>query len=98
MAYDAAEAAVVLFGGFNGSPYLNDTWTWQNGAWTQVSPPSSPSPRSDASMAYDRTTHRAVLFGGVNNSTFLGDTWTWAATRSSWGPLDEGSFASFERP
>jgi hypothetical protein len=38
MAYDAAHAQVVLFGGFGGDiggTSLGDTWTWDGTDWTQ---------------------------------------------------------------
>ncbi len=41
---------VILFGGWNGSSYLGDTWVWQGGSltgtWTQASTSASPSPRA----------------------------------------------------
>ena len=42
-----------LFGGFNGTAALNETWTWDGATWTQLSPTTSPSARAGASMAYD---------------------------------------------
>ncbi len=64
MAYDAAGVNLVLFGGFNGTSLLGDTWTWNGTTWTKASPATSPTPRSYASMAYDLGTSQLVLFGG----------------------------------
>ena len=49
MAYDAASNEVVLFGGYNGSVYFGDTWTWDGTdwsvpfrAWIKLNPTSGP--------------------------------------------------------
>jgi hypothetical protein len=33
MTYDATSKKVLLFGGFSGSGYLNDTWTFDGATW-----------------------------------------------------------------
>jgi|HubBroStandDraft_5_1064220.scaffolds.fasta_scaffold04902_1 hypothetical protein len=76
MAYDALTGTVVLFGGGNSSGGFADTWLWSGGAktWTQMFPPTSPSPRA-APLTYDPVTKEIVLFGGGPDN--LNDTWTW---------------------
>jgi hypothetical protein len=81
LAYDAVRGRVVLFGGcadVSCTIRLNDTWAWDGSAWTQLSPSSSPGPRSSASLAFDGTHGVLVLFGGLDSTGVpLGDTWTW---------------------
>jgi hypothetical protein len=77
MAYDAARQEVVLFGGWNGSAYLDDTWTWDGTTWAQRMPPTSPGVRGNFGMAYDAARGEVVLFGGWSGSTHLSDTWSW---------------------
>ena len=48
--------------------------------WTQLSPATSPSARSYASMAYDPAIGKTVLFGGYDGDSELADTWTWNGT------------------
>ena len=48
--------------------------------WTQLSPATSPSARSGASIAYDPATGQTVLFGGNANGTAQADTWSWSGT------------------
>ena len=36
MAYDAASKKVLLFGGFGGTGYLNDTWTFDGATWANT--------------------------------------------------------------
>ena len=72
----------MLFGGDNNAhEYLGDTWIWR-GAWLQMSPVTSPSPRNGAAMAYDGGgSSDIVLFGGESSSgTYFNDTWTWDGT------------------
>ena len=84
MVWDAADQCVLLFGGSNG---VNDTWTFANGAWAQLTPASAPSPRQYAGIAYDPQLgavvlfggHHAVTIGGVSVTLELNDTWTYAA-------------------
>jgi hypothetical protein len=82
MAYDAARARVVLFGGIDVglTVSLGDTWEWDGQIWIQVSD-FGPAPRSRHAMAYDAGRHRLVLFGGLtgfgDNLKTLADTWEW---------------------
>jgi hypothetical protein len=79
MAYDAARAEVVLFGGCCSGGLLNDTWIWDGTTWTEQHPTTSPSARSGMGMAYDAARGEVVLFGGYNGG-LLNDTWTWDGT------------------
>ncbi|MDE1819552.1 MAG: PKD domain-containing protein [Euryarchaeota archaeon] len=94
MTYDAADGYVVLFGGFGCSTgsgcvasLLQDTWQFSGGAWTQLTPTTSPGTRYDASMTYDTADGYVVLFGGLGCSTGSGcaaneiqDTWKFTGT------------------
>jgi hypothetical protein len=79
MAYDAAHAQVVLFGGWDAHRFLGDTWTWDGSDWTQRTPVHSPSVRRAHAMAYDAAHARVVLFGGYGDG-FLNDAWAWDDT------------------
>ncbi len=72
---DPASNAVILFGGTNGTAFFNDTWEYRAGAWTELHPATSPSPRELASAAYDPDDSSIVLFGGWNGTAELNDTW-----------------------
>ena len=88
IAYDYSTHAIVLFGGMtdDATTYLNDTWTWNGDAWTQLHPAHSPEARDEAALVFDPTIGALVLIGGfvqktqADNSTFLGpldDVWKW---------------------
>ena len=86
MADDPATGQVVLFGGENGTTYLNQTWTWNGATWTEQATTANPSPRVGASLAWDPTSNQLVLFGGKDGTgTYLNDTWTWSGT--AWTPV-----------
>jgi trimeric autotransporter adhesin len=78
--YAEGTGALVLFGGYNGTGYLGDTWTYTATGWIQQSPTTSPPARAYGAMAYDGTLAEPTLFGGYNGTTFLGDTWEYSGT------------------
>src|SRR5215216_3827659 len=84
MTYDPDSGKIMMFGGLDGTGYLNDTWMFDGITWTQVSVSHSPPPRAAAQMAYDSVSHKVVLFGGYNGTNYLGDTWLWDGTTSRW--------------
>src|SRR5436190_18204441 len=83
MTYDPASGKIVMFGGFDGTGYLNDTWTFDGVSWILVATDTPPPARAAAQMAYDSVTHKVVLFGGYNGH-YLGDTWLWDGATSQW--------------
>ncbi len=81
MDYDPYMQSVLLFGGQNASgAYLNDTWTFSGGVWTDVSFFSpAPSARAGAGLAFDPAPEEngSVLFGGYGTAGYPNDTWVW---------------------
>ena len=84
MTYDAATRTVVLFSGIrgDGSPPLDDTWTWDGCNWMQQNPATSPPGRSFGHVAFDQRSRKLVLFGGgsANSDLARNDTWLWDGT------------------
>jgi len=80
MATDLAARRVVLFGGWNGSAYLGDTWEYDGVSWTESTAPG-PRARAQHALAYDEARGVTLLFGGLfapGTSGYLGDTWQYA--------------------
>ncbi|MCI4351121.1 MAG: PKD domain-containing protein [Thermoplasmata archaeon] len=89
--YDAADHYVLLFGGltercgpYTATIFLNDTWAYANGNWTNLTGSLvnsvAPSPRWGPGIACDAKDGYVVLFGGLDtNFNALGDTWTYVA-------------------
>src|SRR5579863_875192 len=84
MAYDPVSKKIVLFSGFNGTTYPQETWTFDGTTWSKQKTTVAPSGRAGASMALDRVTRKLVLFGGFDGTHYLGDTWLWDGATSSW--------------
>ena len=95
LTYYPGQNYTVLFGGQANtlkatSSNLNDTWTYWNGTWTNLTSALSSSPpgRFGGAIGYENTVHAVVLFGGlsstVGSSTVFGDTWWFTGSPSGW--------------
>jgi hypothetical protein len=84
MTYDPVSGKIIAFGGFDGTGYLNDTWSFDGTSWTQIVTQSAPPARTAAQMTYDSVTQKVVLFGGFDGTNYLGDTWLWDGSRLQW--------------
>jgi hypothetical protein len=76
MAFDEHRGRLVLFGGYDGVVYLQDTWEWNGTTWTPVATGTGPAARVAPAMAYDPVRQVTWLFGGANTNS-LGDLWAW---------------------
>lgn len=63
---DPESRELILFGGLGREQRFGDTWILdlESGSWEEITPPVSPSPRSDMGLALDPTQRIALLFGG----------------------------------
>jgi hypothetical protein len=68
MAYDQTLKKTVLFGGFDTTNYLDQTWLWDGTAWSQQKnrPPTA---RTLAAMWYDPALKKTVIYGGIGRLT-----------------------------
>ena len=87
MAYDSTTGGALLFGGTSctqgpcGSPSLNDTWTFENGVWQNVTGGAAPPGRVLGQMADDPKDSLVVVFGGGEAAgSRPNDTWGWGAS------------------
>ncbi len=87
LTYDSSTSSVLLFGGLDGSHLYGGTWSYERGAWKNITKESvvDPPARYGAGLAYDTAASYAVLFGGVGASGYLSDTWTFA--KGNWTEL-----------
>jgi hypothetical protein len=86
MAYDAKDGCVVLYGGFNGTAVLSDTWEFASGQWSKLTTKGHPAPVAFASFADDPAAGHVVLFGGVNLTGALSSA-TWEYVSGKWTKL-----------
>jgi uncharacterized repeat protein (TIGR02543 family) len=81
VAWDPVNSRVLRFGGYDGSVFLNDLWSFTLASgWTQLSPAGGPpSARDAAALLYDPVRNRMLLIGG-NNSPPPNDVWALSLT------------------
>jgi hypothetical protein len=75
LAYDAARAQVVLFGGEDASGLRGDAHAYDGATWRALA--GGPAPRAFAGMTYDPLRQVVVLFGGITATGPASDTWEW---------------------
>jgi PKD repeat protein len=86
MTWDGSDGYVLLYGGENahGKP-IGDTWSFQNGTWTNLTATVTGSPPAVVlgSLAADPTSPRTILFGGLTPADTLSQA-TWAYHNRTW--------------
>ncbi len=75
MIYDKHQKQLILFGGWNGKSRINETWSFNNNEWKQLTTENSPNPRNHSYMVYDEKRKKAILFGGHDGENVFGDMW-----------------------
>ena len=105
LAVGGTPARAVLFGGFNETGPLNDTWIFANSAWTQIpTAPAGPGPRYGHALVFLANTGQTILFGGQDpDGTVLGDLWrfngtTWSQVTATGGPGPRARYAAAYDP
>ena len=104
MAYDTRIGAIVMFGANGGLAAPSDTWEFDGGAWTEITPSNEPSTPVGAVTAYDDATGQLVSFGGTPTGGLglSSDTWTfngllWTDHASSAAPpARDGASMAFD--
>jgi hypothetical protein len=64
MVYDERLKKIVLFGGWDETKYLDQTWLWDGATWSEVKN-NRPTSRSNTSMWFDPVLQRTVIYGGI---------------------------------
>ena len=85
LVYDETLKKIVLFGGFDGADYKDDTWTWNGTDWTEVTKNKPPN-RSMHAMWYDPLAKKTILYGGIGREDIeehvkrFADMWSFTGT------------------
>ncbi|HXI41409.1 MAG TPA: Ig-like domain-containing protein, partial [Bryobacteraceae bacterium] len=91
MTYSSFDQKLYLFGGFDGTNFYSDLYTYDvpTNTWTPVVPAGGvkPAGRYRFGFAYDSTNNVILLYGGQNASGILGDTWVFSPATSTWTQL-----------
>jgi PKD repeat protein len=92
MAYDPLLKEVLLYGGYDGTNDLSDMWAFSGGAWSKLSPTSTPGGSSDGAMFWDSSLNEMILFGGDDSSGTASTTWAYA--NGGWTQLFPSAYPS----
>jgi N-acetylneuraminic acid mutarotase len=90
MCYVPSQSLLVVFGGYDGTRYLGDTWAYDiaTDSWTDLAPiGDAPAARGGQSLVYLESENKLLLFGGWNGAKEFGDTWEYDLTANSWTEL-----------
>jgi len=68
MVFDENIKKTVLFGGFDGTNYRNDTWTWDGTNWTEVKK-NKPTNRALMAMWYDPLQKKTIIYAGLGRGS-----------------------------
>jgi hypothetical protein len=89
MAYDAAHANTILFGGSTPDTEIHsDTWAWDGQTWMQASE-TGPARRFPGGMVYDPARQEILLYSGhfadsTGRFTNYDDLWSWDGRIRAW--------------
>lgn len=91
MALLPASGRLIVFGGYDGSNYLADTWAYDiaENEWTNLVPAGElPAARDGHSLVFDPVRDQVILFGGWDGANEFGDTWVYDPAANTWTELD----------
>lgn len=77
----------IMFGGKGTNFEYQDTWNWTGSDWTQLTPTTPPSCRSEHCMGNDRGSGYFIMFGGRDGLGVKNDTWKLDAAGTAWTKL-----------
>ena len=72
MTYDPVSGKIIAFGGFDGTGYLNDTWSFDGTSWAQIATQSAPPARTAAQMTYDSVSSKGSALRRVRRNQLPG--------------------------
>ena len=91
MVYVPEAHGLFLFGGYSANDRVSDTWIYdiEWNVWTELDPPDSPSPRSDAAIVYDPENGVVILHDGYcRDNSHPGDVWVYDFGVDNWRQMD----------
>jgi hypothetical protein len=86
LTYDSSDRSVVYWAGYK-CPSAGDTWTYQGGAWQNVTGASTPPSLYGYSLADDPGVSGLLWFGGACSTCNAGSNWTWKFVAGNWTNL-----------
>jgi hypothetical protein len=79
--YDPADNYSVMYGGYTGVGFYNDTYSYAGGKWTKLSPTKNPTAPTGLRLVYDPAFPGVLAFGGEKpyGAAYYNDTWVFHA-------------------
>ena len=74
-----------VFGGYNGSSFLNDLWKFNGTIWSPVTNAGTPPDRRIKAVLWKDSSGNVYVFGGYSGTSFLNDLWMFNGT--SWSEV-----------
>lgn len=99
--YDSARLRTVLYGGFDGTSILQQTYEFTGNVWTLITPqtPVLPPNATEAVHGYDPVRKRTALFGGFGTSGFSSATYEFSgATNGFFSTFGAGCQTALGEP
>ena len=91
------DSTILLFGGCDNLP-TNETWLFEDGSWSKLSPAKAPPKRWRHTACMFHGT-KVAIFGGFDETSRLNDTWVFDLQSKSWEEIDpKDSAPGSERP
>ena len=86
LVYDAHDQYLLWFGGYGIGGLTNQTWIYQNGSWSNLTPTltTSPPPGMAMGMTYDASDGYVLLFGGGFSYPY---SYTWKFESGRWSNI-----------
>jgi len=90
MVYLGSSDEILLFGGYNSSELLNDTWIYNitTNIWTKINTITAPCGRGQFGMAYDSTKNEVILLAG-DTGGISWDSWRFNLTSKNWTKISD---------
>ncbi len=92
--YTISSDLIILFGGFDGTGYYDDTWLYDLGynTWTEKTPTITPTKRAYHAMSSVAGGDQIVLFGGYyqekSTTKYYSDTWVYDVSDRIWKEMN----------
>jgi N-acetylneuraminic acid mutarotase len=99
LCYDTVDRKLILFGGYTGTQYLNDTWSYdvENNTFVNCNPSYPPGERAVGQMVYGVLNNMVILFGGRGSREMYNDTWFYNYKSNEWRYISPNNAISPEK-